>query len=88
MAEVRTIEVKQDHIDRGLRHSSQCCPVALALHDAGYTEASVLTSSITWRTSPGIEAVAVTPPKARQFMHDFDNQLEVAPFKFRMRRAP
>lgn len=82
-----TIKVTEDHIKRGSRSSTMCCPVALALKDRSYRQASVGMQSITWRPSPGVVACARTPLNARRFMCDFDADLPVEPFEFNLRES-
>jgi hypothetical protein len=72
------VEVTQLHIERGVRHQNDSCPLALALHDAGYPEARVY--GWTWNptendmvASPGRSA-AVLSEEARRFVRTFDWQ--------------
>ena len=39
--ETMVLELKQEHIDRGIRGSCDCCPVALAFKELGYSEVQV-----------------------------------------------
>jgi hypothetical protein len=80
------IEIKQEHIDKGIKSNCERCPVALALKDAtgktytvGY-EAEV----VSW---DGGESLLI-PKDARDFAWHFDHGNPVIPFVFEAKPAP
>lgn len=72
------IEVKQKHIDEGAKGSCSRCPIALALLDAGHRD--VWIGNITLYTS--VRKETYLPPKAIQWINNFDDGLPVLPFSF------
>lgn len=58
------------------------CPIAIALHHAGYPEAFVGPSNITLRVHPDF-LVVPTPGKVAYWMAQYDSrQIDVMPFDF------
>jgi hypothetical protein len=79
------IDVKKDHIAKGLRGSCYACPVAKSLWDLGYTLVSVDGQHISFKN--GAETViAPTPKPVKDFIRRFDDDLAVQPFTFEIRR--
>ena len=88
-----TVHVTPDHINRGRRHQSQECPLALALGDATGCRASVGLSSFgLYRPDPLVPELlgdpvvsqAQLPPAAQGFPAAFDQGREVEPFSFEL----
>ena len=76
------VQVTQEHIDFGQRHSHTNCPIGHAFHDMDDThEWSIGMNRISWTTNKG-SFEAHTPPEAEQFIKDFDNKQGVKPFEF------
>ena len=75
------IEVKQEHIDKGLRRSKCGCPIALAMSDAGFEYPSVNPLRIVYHN--GLNTVGCeVPESAKQFILAFDVGECVKPFSF------
>ncbi len=73
------IKVEHEHIDGGLKKSCRQCPIALAV------QAVVPTSVSVWDTYVIMNERSYRLPHiARQFIHDFDNDLTVVPFEFEL----
>ena len=70
------VEVLQEHIEQGVRRNSGCCPIALALRDAGCQEVSVDTDEVHIN---GLTYVFDEAGEAEQFVIDFDNGKTVTP---------
>lgn len=77
------IQVKQEHINRGQRHTATACPIALAISEQLGTEAIV---------GPEFANVVLSdlelqrfrlPRSAVRFIRRFDQGEPVAPFRFR-----
>jgi hypothetical protein len=75
-----TVEVKQKHIKSGVRFHHKKDPICLALNDMGYKRASI-GDDFVWLTQ-NMNNMIVIPRKVMKFMSNFDNGLEVKPFKF------
>lgn len=71
------IKVTQDHIDNGKALQPDCCPIALALIDAGCGNVHVHVG----RVQLGDVEIPLTN-KARTFMMRFDGGFESQPFEF------
>ena len=71
-----TISVEQRHIKAGIRQSSDRCPVALAIEDAGLDRPCVHSCGIQWMVfNDGDETTYMRSPmpsRVRDFMDDFD----------------
>jgi hypothetical protein len=84
-----TIHVTQAHIDAAkvAKESdpkylpSRCCPVALALKDAGITGYGVGPGALCWLSYREAHQDIPTP-ETRQFIYDFDAGKPVTPFSF------
>jgi hypothetical protein len=74
------IEVRQEHIDKGERDRCTSCPVALALNDAGFKGAAVTFAML----NLSFYLTVPTPPKAAEWITQFDNGDTVAPFDFEL----
>jgi hypothetical protein len=72
------VEVKQEHIDKGVPSNGCECPIALALGEM-FPDAQVLVCD--GRIEVGFE-VAAPPQEAKEFINDFDDGEPVAPFSF------
>jgi hypothetical protein len=73
------IKVTAEHIRNG-ECSADRCPIALALHSAGHTEATVFYSSVCLDGRGDIEVLL--PEEAIKFIHLFDRREHVEPFEF------
>lgn len=71
------IKITQEHIDSGKRINGKCCPIALALIDAGFCNVQVCVG----RVELG-KAVVVLSDSAREFMLRFDAFGSGEPFEF------
>ena len=78
------IHVTAEHIKNGERQSYFCCPIARALAEKFY-DWRVDTTFVQIKQkgdSPWQEFFL--PTSAQKFIKNFDNNLEVKPFKFRL----
>lgn len=76
-----TIQVTQQHIDKGVRGSCSSDPIALAMRDAGLDRPWASPGHLAWREQ--FRDYFVDPPKSViDFMGDFDNGKDVEPFEF------
>lgn len=83
----KIISVKKKHIKNGIRDEVDSCPVALALKDAGYTEANVLGDAGWVRETYDSNRVDVAFPRSVQrFVNKFDlkGKNKVRPFNFKL----
>lgn len=71
-----TVKVTQEHIDKGIACDCEFCPLALALHDMGLTEAIVGVDD--WVPEHHGDELLL-PPKARKFVSAFDYGYNVEP---------
>lgn len=72
------IKVTQLHIDEGTEGSFNSCPLALALHESGFSGASVCPCH-------GMQfdgCFTQLPEAALEFMTAFDADMPVSPFEF------
>ena len=77
------IEVTQENIEDGERAMVACCPVALAMADAGLLGAFAYPIKLEWSSPKDMKRyVAALPPEVERFMIDFDNERPVKPFEF------
>lgn len=80
MSRILNIDVTQEDIDRGIRNSERCCPIAWATcRELGDDSADV-------RVTHGITVTgyyfAYLPEKALEFVEGVDNLHNVKPFRF------
>jgi len=74
------VDVRQEHIDRGIKEDSRSCAIALALRDKNYTqvivedECTFVYEDTTWFAS--------LPDEALEFIETFDNGNTVEPISF------
>ena len=79
------IRVEWRHIDNGYAGMPACCPVALAMLDAGLPEAGVFDDKLRWRydaNSPYTRVEMI--PEVEKFVSDFDADKVVRPFEFEL----
>ncbi len=83
---MRTVRVRRRHIWRGKKGQCDSCPIALALHDAGFIDPQVERDFFVYRDGEGTICSRWLPEKARRFIRDFDtrlfSRLFCQPFKF------
>lgn len=83
-----TINVTQEHIEKGKVGMTNSCPIALACSDAGLPTPFVTWDTIEWGPQ-GEDGIAVpTPHIAQTFIEDFDAEEYVVPFSFDIEFAP
>ena len=81
------INVTQANIDQARMEIAQggkrecCCPVALAMIDAGYTS-PLVRGGLSGIRSNKVLRLRVVPDKVREFIMDFDMGKPVQPFSF------
>jgi len=74
------VSVTADHIDKGIPHCGDRCPVALALNDAGLAEVFVGLYEICYT-----EGELATPVVVQHFIKAFDeDDKAVKPFSFNL----
>ncbi len=71
------IQVTTDHIDKGRRFRPECCPIALAIIDAGFEDVRACSGY----TLIG-ESRILLPEEANTFMLHFDCNIPIEPFEF------
>ena len=80
------VNVTQEHINKGERHSTSACPIAWALKDvlpADSCAVNVRASVAVWfRNSDYYRAWL--PRSAQDFVVEFDNGQDVSPFSFEL----
>jgi len=81
---VITVKITECHIATGLRRSSSCCPVALAVKSLLKQECfvSVHSKSVGFYDTVSQPVVSVLPGQAHEFILAFDENMEVEPFSF------
>lgn len=72
------IKVTRKHIEDGVRHTADRCPIALALKDFGFATYGMVRVNLGSIEVCG--ATVSTPRKARQFITAFDKGKKVRPF--------
>lgn len=79
------IQVTQEHIDKGVQHDCNYCPIALACRDAGLEDATVGYSQISWG-KVGERVHRFTPQAAVTAAIKFDSPLlgGMVPFEFEL----
>lgn len=78
------IEVKEKHIKKGKPRNSCDCPIALAMKDAGLKDCFVECLFVDISNNLETYTMVNLPAKVSQFIHDFDEGLEVSPFEFEL----
>jgi hypothetical protein len=76
------INVTQEHIDKGIRGNTKYCPIARAVKQEGFTDVDVDGETVDWADKCGNYFSVTLPPIAEQFVHDFDDKMEVKPISF------
>ena len=76
---IHTIEVKQEHINKGIRYQCYECPVALALRDSGFNYVHVSYFSV--RVN---EEYVPLPKVVQSKIIGFDAGEPVSPFAFQI----
>jgi hypothetical protein len=84
------VKVTKKHIQKGVRQDSACCPIALALQDAGFTKVSVGNYIVTAVHPSETNRSAFTLSKyCEKFMNTFDDydidRSKSKPFSFRIK---
>ena len=79
----KLISVTQTHIDEGTPDNELCCPIALALMEAGASKVKVMKWSILFFMEP-IPFTTWLPESAKRFIRRFDEggPDNVKPFRF------
>jgi hypothetical protein len=77
------VRVTQDHIGRGSRATNNCCPIALALKDAGIAWVRVGSNTIRLLLRDMTFLVNL-PATAKQFVWAFDRGEPVRPTYFEL----
>lgn len=75
------VKVRRKHIQKGWAKECAECPVALAVSDAGFDQASVYVDTI-WFTDDQQRKFSDSPRSVVRFIRAFDNGREVKPFNF------
>jgi hypothetical protein len=76
------IKVTQEHIDKGSKGQSDCCPIALALKDIGCKRPFVTYSRVSWIFHNSHTKYCVAPESIFNFVSDFDGGYQVSPTTF------
>ena len=77
-----TVNVTQDHIDKGVRKEAYHCPVSLALGEADPGSDWCVSTLLVMREN-GHDVVSIFPPvTVSKFVSRFDNGDPVQPFTF------
>ena len=90
MSTMLTINVTQDHIDKGDMSNCDTCPIALAIMDTGAALASVgsYTAEAAFFTPESEQVTFDLPPFARAWLGKFDQGTPVQPFTFTVTVTP
>lgn len=75
------IKVTEDHIKKGKPANTYCCPVALALKENGYEDATVGESKA-YAVKDGNTVTLKLSDSASSFIRKFDMNEQVEPFEF------
>jgi hypothetical protein len=75
------IKVTQDHIDNG-SIDPRACPVALAIREAGFPKACVLSVQVWLDPNQTTRSAIKLPRHTRHFIEAFDEGDHVEPFEF------
>lgn len=81
-----TIEVTQEHIDRGARKYCGGCPVALAIAEkvADGVDVRVGGYWVSCQRGDGVSASDIIPGPIQSFIERFDNGASVSPLTFEL----
>lgn len=79
-----TIEVTQEDIDRGIRESCTCCPIANAMKRILKPDDVRVRNKETWTSYRYVELTHLLPNEAAKFIRYFDNGETVHPFTFEL----
>ena len=87
------VDVTQEDIDHGFRHSTSHCPIALALRRRGYKMISVGNERISWATQEYEKGGRLSTSRpisseACEFIESFDSGCRVKPFSFLVEKEP
>ena len=82
------IEVTDRHIMLGVPGEPGSCPVALAMHGAGFRVPEVTAKDVSWATQDGEIREAPVPEDVRRFVKDYDNEELVSAFAFDLEATP
>lgn len=77
------IEVRQNHIDNGVKNDCGGCPIALAIKEQTIFKTARVSGS-SWRTGFTSSQYILLPESARMFVRFFDSALSVEPFTFEL----
>lgn len=79
-----TVQVKQEHIDRGVRRYLSNCALALAFYDAVEKDAVVVVLGRKWISVTHDERSReyLHTPESEKFVYDFDHGVPVHPATF------
>jgi hypothetical protein len=77
------IEVKQEHIDKGIRAKCTTCPVALAIHEATSGELGTVYVDVTTVFVGSMTSIPL-PIVAIEWIAEFDYQGTGEPFSFEL----
>lgn len=82
-----TVEVTQEHIDKGVRRSYYCCPIACALKEPTAVIGSFMSVYTARIIKDGGEYESYTPSnRAIAFIKKFDKGDQVRPSTFRFKK--
>ena len=76
------IQVTREHIDKGIKGHACKCPVALALHAAGFKDAMVWYTRICLEYTPPPYTPRNLTDSLVKFLRTFDKGQTVEPFEF------
>ena len=82
--ETITVEVRQVHIDTGIRLLGGQCPIALAIADKGLSGVTISSYESHWFSDSKWQC-AILPDDAVRFVKAFDNHRVTKPFTFQLR---
>lgn len=81
---VVVVSVTKDHIKKGVKSEKDCCPMALAMKDAGCKDVIVDRTAMFFRETNGDENAIVLPDDVKRFVDDFDRGMKVKPITFKL----
>jgi hypothetical protein len=78
----RLVEVKAEHIKKGHKRSGTSCPVAIAIvRGCGFHDGVHVDQTGVYDRS-AFYKLAVVPRSVKRFIHNFDSNKTVKPFRF------